>query len=602
MSLSLEQERLVPFGLGVLAVGEIPERKDSTLPSCLLPPTDGASCGLLRVGRWKAPAAGPAFPREVAAGAVASWSAPFRGPTGWESFSGGVRSVYATGREGGLFLDRIDENGQITRLLDGEGPALRDVQVVEAAGGLAVVGVEAGDEGIPELTVVPLVEEGRKFVLGAPQSTRIIPWTEGMLAMNVRPWVKGGRRATVGPWATAPVLSSEGALTDEFFLLWTEATLPPRKGGAMPTKVATPDCGGCGCLSSRLLEDGSVRKRVHLTRRSLGGKILDDRVLALKPSSRPEDDGIPQSRSPRLVPTPQGVEVNGQGFDLKGKPTGQGAPAPGDRLAASPPIEGVMLQVLEGAGFDEGSGQGLALLKEGEWLGAARFDGLGRRVGEPSWLKRASLPPLSKELVRVGDRWISLDPTRYRVVVLAGADAGKIIPAGTPQEQASSPRFSAVIPWRGRQALVVIQAGQEENPEATGALLFSEVDLDAGTASPWAPARDWLTGEPARPRLREVHGVRYEEGGALVFTGIFSEKKRGAWGELRRRVDGSWEEPRSIPWKDTPTEVLTAQRLGPKGCHFRFVSGPGRVVLVCNEAVDPEKPSARVGLRVLRLR
>jgi hypothetical protein len=585
----------------VLAVGEIPGRQDGATPWCLLPPTDGAGCSLLRVGRWKTPVAGGAFPREVVAEAISSWSAPVRGPTGWESFSGGVRSVYAAGGEGQLSLDRIDEKGQVTRLLDGTGPALRGVQVVETAAGLALVGAEAGDEGIPELVVVPLEPEGKKLFPGSTQPTKIIPWTEGMLAMNVRPWVKGGRRATVGPWATAPVLSSEGALTDEFFLLWTEATLPPRKGGAMPTKVATPDCGGCGCLSSRLLEDGSVRKRVHLTRRSFGGKILDDRVLALKPSSRPEDDGIPQSRSPRLVPTPQGVEVNGQGFDLKGKPTGQGASASGGQLVASPPIEGATIQALEGAGFDEGSGQGLVLLSEGEWLGAARFDGLGRRVGELSWIKRAPLPPRSGAPVRAGDRWVSLDPTGHRVVVLAGADAGKIVTVGNPPEKAPEFGFTAVVPWRKGQVLLVRQTSREEDPDTPGALLFAEVDFDTPTASPWEPVKGWFTGEPAQPRLRDMRAVRAEPDGTLVLTGLLVKGKQADWAELRRRPEGSWGEPTSLPQENTPAEIVEADRLRPKGCLFRFVTGPRRVVLACNEAVEPEKPSARVGLRVLRL-
>lgn len=599
-SLSLQRERLVPFGLGVLAVGGLPGRKDGAAPQCFLPPADGASCDLLRVARWKTPTPGAAFPREVLAGAVGPWSAPSRAPTGWDSFSGGVRHVYATGD--GAFLDRIDENGQITRLLSGNSAGLQRMQVVETAAGLVLVGVEAGDEGIPELLIMPLAAEGQDFDPKATQSIKILPWVEGMLAMNVRPAIRGGRQATVGPWATAPVLTSEGALADEFFLLWTEAIIPPRKGGARPTKIDTPDCGGCGCLSSRLLEDASVKKKVHLMRRSFGGKILAEHILDLKPSARPEDDGIPQTRSPRLVPTPQGIEVNGQGFDRKGKPTGPGASVPpADRITASPPIEGVTLQTLEGAGFDKGSGQGVVILTEGGWLGAARFDGLGRRVGGLSWVQRASIPPLSGEAVRSGDRWLSLDHTRHRVVVLAGVDQGKVIPVGTPPEKAPASGFGAVVPWRGKQALVVRQTSQEDDADTPGALLVSGVDLDTGVATPWEPAKGWFTGEPALPRLQHVQSVRSETDGSLVLTGLFVEKNRQSWGELRRLGDGSWGEVAPISRGDTPPEVVEADKLGPRGCPFHFVSGPGRVVLACSEPVGPEKPSARVGLRVLRL-
>ncbi len=36
------------------------------------------------------------------------------------------------------------------------------------------------------------------------------------------------------------------------------------------------------------------------------------------------------------------------------------------------------------------------------------------------------------------------------------------------------------------------------------------------------------------------------------------------------------------------------------GCPVSFTTGPRRVVLVCNEATDLDRPSARVGLRLLR--
>jgi hypothetical protein len=674
-TMPLGAEQLVPFGGGVLAVGDLIRPEKAPMPACLFPEADREACQFIRIAPWAAAPPAAAFTQHASAQAVGPWGALARSPQKWASFTGAPGGVYAVRKGSSLTIDRIDQKGEIS--LVGEFPSspgdLSGVHVVETAGGLVALGTTMVGRQ-PELVVMPIKRGGSgKLELGTAVSTSIATWTTGDLAMDVRARTDRKHKPTVGPWVAAPALDASGALDSSLYVAWTEAIIPPRKGGKMPTKIRTPDCGGCGCLSSRLLEDGSVKKKIHVTRFSEDGKQLADRVVklpAVKPAT-PEEEGLPLTLRPTLIPTEYGYSLNGQPFDRESKPLKEpiSAPRPADALAASPPLTGLTLQTVGGAAYDQATGEGVVVLKGNGKSGVARFDGLGRLVGDIAWLD-VDVTSTSRAMVRVGGRWLALDKAQQKAVVLTGPTQGTVIAIPLPEGWTMKPGFAEVSLVDDSHALVARQAPKYAYPPAThpGGLLLSTIDLTTGTASPWELAPGWFLKEGEEPRLNEVRSVQRTEDGSLLLAGSDTSRKfylikrdaAGTWGDpvvlgedarsdgvtvrdvwkdrvvalmtptvearwlradatasFKRLATDSYEERSThvgevagpmlfggsvalgaAPGEPAPLAKDTSQHAG--ACPFSFATGPRRLVLVCTEATDTDRPSSRVGLRVLR--
>jgi hypothetical protein len=199
------------------------------------------------------------------------------------------------------------------------------------------------------------------------------------------------------------------------------------------------------------------------------------------------------------------------------------------------------------------------------------------------------------------------------------------------------------------------------DPSLSRGLMLSTVDVENGTSTPWSLANGWFSGETVTPRLTDISFVARAQDGGLMLVGHGSKGDGGTMRLIRRNPDGSWAAPtllgegsdvrwvaphrvwgdvvallggshavatwlesgKTLPVDGNPGREARGPLVGTGGfalpstpaalvalpaevaklagsCPIAYPTGPSRVVMICDEPVDPTRPSARVGLRTIR--
>lgn len=651
---------IVPFGKGVMAAFSLFENG-----RCSVKTKDGA-CNFVRFASWKDATRKDAFGfrRPATDADLVGWTAPKAWPATWGSYVGTKDGILGVRSSEGLFVDRIDESGNVTEVFGiAQTAPINDVMLLETADGYAALGMSVDAEGVPQLASMGIRREGTKHSVHHYTPLKISPDLGGS-ASSARYVRASGRRVMWGAYAAAPVLDDKGETTKDWALVWTEVQ-PPAKG--TPAGIAPGLRGGkngCG-RSSRPLSDPSVLKKTHVTVYGPDGRQKADHAIQIE---------FPPDETPvhTVVPRADGFEIDGRAFDKnlrESKARPAGAP-PADAVLAPPPLEGRKAQIANAAGYHQKDGEGLVIFSEGDNQLAQRFSARGEPVGDTVDIpNKLQLPGVGVEaLEKAGDAWVALEASGDSVAVVTGPHAGReiaipserswVLPRGPMWILHLDEKHVEVVRFTHLPKSYLVEIGV---PDARGgALVSSVVDVVAGTATPWSLLPMWYAGEAVSPRLASVIDVQRANDGGLMIVGTDSA---GAPEALHRQVDGAWKAPMKLGEESTghsrvsawlhvfgddvvvldgsqavatwlnqgrtvPLQVRShGESFGPivpntdvvlgaepgapyklpkdifalhRECPYQFATGPRRAVLVCLEAPESMVPGRRVGWRTVR--
>ncbi|MCU0654618.1 MAG: hypothetical protein MUF64_04800, partial [Polyangiaceae bacterium] len=542
VSVQLRDEKLVSFGKGVLAQGSL---VGSGYPTrCLVRGVSAERCQFLRVAPWTKPPTDMGYFGPIPESIVGAWSAPLPAETAWTSLSPGREVVYGVRGDEGLIIDVINEKGEARKLVELGVRDIASTRVLELPTQLAVLGVDAGDL---EMRVIGLKSEG-----GQPEATSDKGMGLHMLPPNAnaawaREVIKRTGKVGYGAWTAAPSLNAKGEPEDAFYLAWTQV-IPPAKytpAGVAPRKRGAKN--GCG-MPSRPLFDVSVEKKVHVSRYSLAGKRLDDRVLP-DVTFAADDTEL----ALHLVPTSYGYVLNGRprGRDGALKKDAPAELPPGDGLARSPGIPAVPSQSIETAVYDQTRGEGLVMIGEEKRVFFQRFDGTGEPVGAPispgdQLLHQHTIG--TENMALAGSSWAILARSDT-VLALTGPLAGKTIELKGESEQELTGSQAWMIPADDEHVEVIFQARlrpedqktlgipQDKRVSTREAPFLTRVNLKTGQASPYKILPGWFDDE-WKPRLRRLQWVGRGKNEQVLFFGLQDGKA-----QLHRFAGRSWSEP-----------------------------------------------------------
>lgn len=462
---SIAPTSMVAFGKGALAYVDLSERRQVDL-GCPVAGVQREECQFLRVSTWSGAAPSAVQWRAANPGqGTGAWSKLIAAKRRWGNLSPGQDVVYAVRREGALTIDTIDAKGEIAPLLQADAAhVLTDVDVVELAGGaLLAIGRDEGNS----LEVVEVQRgAGGQAKLGESHDLKITAFDtdSGAGADSARAVIAGGNRVAMGRWSAAPLIDKSGAVTSSAVVAWTEALPPPKytpAGKAYLGPKPRPKSGpagarhGCG-RSSRPLHDLSVEKRIHLTRLSAKGAVVEDKVVAVPTLPEIHEGGQPLA----LQVYAGGVEVNGQRFDEAFAPQANEASTAAVPVAgplAKPPFEGSMSAAIVAAGYDVPSGEGIVVVQDGKRMSAQLFDGLGEPKGEPfSLLGSFAFTPRSMPSVaRAGTTWVGLQANGQALQVLNGPNQGETIAIDVDSSTGRTIQTLALLPGDDDRVRVV---------------------------------------------------------------------------------------------------------------------------------------------------
>jgi hypothetical protein len=386
----------------------------------------------------------------------------------------------------------------------------------------------------------------------------VLPMMSTYEASQARDAIKAGHQAAVkDDFALCPSLDAAGKPDSALWLAWIEVIPPPAgslRFDVRERRAAEWGAHSCG-VHSRSLTDGSVKKKVHLSKLSVAGVVLSDQA-----------DPLPTSNSlPTLTLTPA------PGRPILGGLARPQAARPGTEGPASPPAAALRMpgvQTLLAAGYDRRAGEGVLVVRENDRSLLYTIDSQGKSTGEPALLK-ASRSFSAARALRVGSRWLALTESGA-VVVLRGSGPARVPELAVEKDVMLPPSFlSSEMPFPA-PLLAAGEDGRLEiwtqtctrgdygqvfcSPDAS--LFHAVIHPDTLRAEPLRQVAGWPPPE-GRVSFRQVHHVELLAQGTYRLHGettddrfvAVSVSSKGIWGEIALDEEAMPENRAGAPWR-----------------------------------------------------
>ena len=630
-------------------------RREWGHPAC---PVASPGCNLVSIAPYATPLSTKDRLGALQPAGLGAFSDPVPGAAPWIDLSSGKDVVYGLRAGDHLAIDRIDASGKATPfVVDEAGPSWTAARVLETDAGIFVAGTAEGEDGISVLRVAR-VEPGKGGAAGKLGETVVLPFgfvpPQRPSAQGARQAEDEGRAAVWGPWFATSLHDASGKPDKTWALVLVQVNPPPFNWKAgRPYKKPEPKPGaknGCGGPGSRSLTDRSVEKVVRVLRFE-GTKLVSNHAVDRPAAYDAHEQPISVAPGDEGAVVIDGIAWGPEGKKLGGK-LARSKPEPrelpglsGFQLAEPPGITEI--------GFDEASGEGLVIYRDGRDMHGQRFDRDGKPVG-------AALPMKSAwgKVVRVGETWMMWESRQARF--LTGPNADKVvewsddvgyaedgvargnvleltvrrsdscsfvrIDAATREQKKEGPlafcSFGGGAPLArfrakdGKEAFLVAPPGGKSPAISDSAGALTEL-----------PPESKPTGDAAYQPNQVMH-----VGGDIVLVQHASESSTATWLGAGKSV--SFVEPTAkaaraafkrgrrfyrpsrvvtmsgapivADWLLLPDEPGAPFDPGPlhdaaqKGCMYYQPTGPRRAVMACVEPTDPKKPGFALGLRTFR--